>query len=480
MSGITYISTPRPGAKRGGGAAIAFNPERFSVSKLNIHIPKPLEIVWALMRPVEPIGDIRKIILCSFYSPPNSRKNNLLVDHISVTYNSLKIQHPNAATLISGDKNSLDERNILALNPSFHQIVSRNTRNNKILTILITDLPGYYHVPQVIPPVPVDVPGHGVPSDHNGVLAVPLSSANSQRKAETSKMTVRPLPDSLVCKFGSILVQEDWSFLAPNLSSTELVNLFEKHTSKLVESTFPEKTVTISDRDQPFMTENLKLIRRQRIRAYRKNGQSAKYLELQARFDQKMKEEAKKYHQKILDEVAEGKRSNSYTALRKLEFGYNDSRKSTFTLPSHAEDNLSPTQSAERLAEYFSQISQEFEPISTEKFPPWIKEKLLAGKTDKSKPFLEDWQVYKKLLKSKKPNSLIPGDLPVKLVKEFTPELAKPTAVIFNQITHTAEYPLQWVIEYQLPIPRIYLNFPTGKHLAISTFLENVWDFRTY
>ena len=101
MRAISYISTPRPGARRGGGAGIAFNPARFSVSKLNINIPKPLEIVWALMRPIVPTGDIRKIILCSFYSPPNSKKNNLLVDHISVTYNSLKVQHSNAATFIS-------------------------------------------------------------------------------------------------------------------------------------------------------------------------------------------------------------------------------------------------------------------------------------------------------------------------------------------------------------------------------------------
>ena len=77
--------------------------------------------------------------------------------------------HPNAATLISADTISLDERNILALNPNFHKIVSKNTRNTKILTILTTDLTGYYHVPQVIPSVPVDVSGNGVPRDHNGV-----------------------------------------------------------------------------------------------------------------------------------------------------------------------------------------------------------------------------------------------------------------------------------------------------------------------
>ena len=321
MKSISYISTPRPGARRGGGAGIAFNSTNFTVSKLNIFIPKPLEVVWALMRPINPTGEIKKIILCSFYSPPNSKKNIQLVDHISVTYHSLMMQHPKAATFISGDKNNLDERNILALNPMFHQIVSRNTRNNKILTILITDLPGFYHVPQVIPPVPVDVPGHGVPSDHNGVLAVPLSTACSQRNAEVRKVTIRPLPDSLVSKFGSILVKEDWSFLTPKMSSTQLVEVFEKQTSVLIEQTFPEKTIKISEFDQPFITEELKLIRRQRIRAYRKGGRSSKYIEIAEKFDLKIKLEAKKYHQKILNEVSEGKRNNSYSALRKLELG---------------------------------------------------------------------------------------------------------------------------------------------------------------
>ena len=36
MRGIKYISTPRPGAQRGGGAAIAVRLEKFNISKLNI------------------------------------------------------------------------------------------------------------------------------------------------------------------------------------------------------------------------------------------------------------------------------------------------------------------------------------------------------------------------------------------------------------------------------------------------------------
>ena len=200
--------------------------------------------------------------------------------------------------------------------------MSQNTRKNKILTILITDLPGYYQVPQIIPPVPVDVFGHGVPSDHNGVFVLPITSENSQRKSIARKVQVRPLPESLICKFGSVLVKEDWAFLTPLMTSTELVGSFENYTRNIVEKTFPEKTVTISDRDKPYMTEELKLLRRQRMRCYSKGGRSEKYLSLLKKFELKMKIEAEKYHQKILSEVAEGKRNNTYSALRKLEFGH--------------------------------------------------------------------------------------------------------------------------------------------------------------
>ena len=296
----------------------------------------------------------------------------MLIDHISLTYNCLKTQYPDAAILISGDKNNLDEKKILALNPDFRQLVSCNTRQNKILTILITDLQSYYHNPIIIPPVPVDVPGQGVPSDHSGVLAMPVTAGNSERKADVRKVTIRPLPDSLVTKFGSTIVSEDWSFLGPNMSSTELVNLFENHTKNIVEQIFPEKTVTISNWDKPFMTEELKKLRRQRQRVYRKGGRSQKYLEIKSKFDQKLKTEAEKYRLKILAEVTEGKRSSSYAALRKLEMGDSTKTKkySDFTLPDHAEENLSPIQSAERLASYFSQIPRNLTLSAMRTFPP--------------------------------------------------------------------------------------------------------------
>ena len=38
------------------------------------------------------------------------------------------------------------------------------------MTVLCSDLEVYYEEPIVVPPIAVDVPGRGVPSDHQGVM----------------------------------------------------------------------------------------------------------------------------------------------------------------------------------------------------------------------------------------------------------------------------------------------------------------------
>ena len=108
MKGVKYISTPRPGAQRGGGAAIAVRMEKFNISKLNIPIPKSVEVVWGLLKPKVISGKITVIIVCCFYSPPKSRKNPVLLEHITLTLQSLLSTYPQAGVIISGDINNID------------------------------------------------------------------------------------------------------------------------------------------------------------------------------------------------------------------------------------------------------------------------------------------------------------------------------------------------------------------------------------
>ena len=144
-----------------------------------------------MLRPKVLIGGITKIVICSFYSPPNSKKKGALIDHIAITINKLKIIHPKAAFIIAGDKNDLNENEILAICPSFRQLVLQPTRKDKTLTIVITDLHSYFQEPFIIPPVPIDSGASGVPSDHQGVLVLPITSSSTPHKTKKS-ITVRP------------------------------------------------------------------------------------------------------------------------------------------------------------------------------------------------------------------------------------------------------------------------------------------------
>ena len=71
--------------------------------------------------------------------------------------------------------------------------------------------------------------------------------------------------------------------------------------------------------------------------------------------------EAKKYEEKVIQEVKDGKRGSSYNALKKLGSLSESSSSSTFSIPSHIDENLTASQSAERLADHFSSISQTLE-----------------------------------------------------------------------------------------------------------------------
>jgi hypothetical protein len=319
----------------------------------------------------------------------------------------------------------------------------------------------------------VDEGSTGVPSDHQGVLVIPLNNFCSQEKTKRT-ITTRPIMESSIDSFGREIVLEDWSFLNPESGSTLLVQQFQDHCSSRVDEFFPLKTVQITSYDQPFFTDRLRLIRRQRQREYRKAGKSERYTRLKAAFTEMFEKEAHKYKDKIIAEVTDGKRGSAYKALKKLGSGKCDDN--SFDIPSHVEQNLSSEESAEVLAEYFSSISQEFDPIDPSSFTPDLKEKLQAP--TEPVPILQEYQVYQKIVAAKKPNSSVPGDLPKKVVTSFSVELSAPVTTIYNKITTTAEYPRQWVIEHQTPIPKVS---PTSseddlRNISGTPFFSKVYE----
>ena len=475
LKGIQYISTPRPGAKRGGGAAIAVRKGKFSITKLNISSPGAVEIVWGLLKPTTITGKISKIIVCCFYSPPRSKKNSVLLSHLATTLQSLLTTHPNAGIVISGDRNSIDIQSLLSIDHTLRQMVKNPTRGAKTLYVILSNLHCFYDVPLIVPPIQPDCLTKGVPSDHSGVFATPLSNTNQQKGSKVTKY-IRPLPESLCEVFREKMESESWDFLNLALEPTQLVDLLQSYFKAAVESTFPQKKIVISPDDKPWFTETLRQLKRQRQRIYFKQGKSPAYWQIKVKFEEIMSLEMIKYKDKVIREVLEGKRGCSYAGLKKLSMAPGDSSEIGFQLPNHVEQDLSSKESVEVIADFFAQVSQEYSPLNIQDLPINVRAHL--AQDHEAGPVLSIFDVYSHIVKAKKPNSVIPGDLPPKLTKLFPEHLAHPATIIFNNITKSRTYPTQWKIENQIPIPKVHPPESEDdlRNIAKTQFLSKVYE----
>ena len=459
MEGLQYYSTTRPKGKRGGGAAIIVNKERFTVQKLNIQIPSKLEIIWALVKPKFEAAQIKNIIVGSFYSPPRSRLMNKLKDHIVGTLNMLTTKYPGCGIFVGGDKNKMNISPLLNNNLKLKQIVSKPTRKNEILDVILTNLYPYYNTPIILPPVQPDIPGQGVPSDHSVPLVVPHTDPSIPPARHFKTILTRPLPDSKLRNFGQWITSETWECVnAWEGDPSKQVEFFENVVKLKLDEFLPQKMVKIGIDDKPFMTLELKELKRKRMREYVKNGKSEKYLRLREDFKQKFKKESQNFLRKNVDSLKISEPGKAYNVLRRMGAmpGELDDL-STFTLPSF--ENLSPEESVEKIAEHFSKISREFPPIEAKNLPDRVQKKLKYTENESKIPRIFEYEVFKKIQATNKPKSGVPGDLPTRIVKEFGPELAVPMCSIFKGVVNSAKqgvakWPSSWKYEFGIPLQK--------------------------
>ena len=383
--------------------------------------------------------------------------------------------HSKAGVIISGDRNSLEISALLSVDPALRQIVHQPTHGYKILDVIATNLVSYYNDPEIIPPINPDRPGYGVPSDHMGVSATPCKIGAPVKKVKVQKI-IRPLPESLIPCFEKRFAELNFKDLSDQPVS-QIVEDLESKVNLIVNESFPEKKITISPYDEPWFNEQLRSLKRQRQRRYQTHGKDTKYLKLKEIFDEKMNVEIEKYKQKIETDVVEGRRGSTYPALRRFGARQYYVTNDSFQLPEYAQLQLSPVQSAERLADYFSMISQEFSPLDTANLPPNLQH-YLSNYDQSVAPKLTTQQVLLRIMKAKKPNSIIPGDLPPKLVKRCAAMIAEPITTIYNTITTRSSFPSQWKIEYQIAIPKV--SQPESedelRNIAKTQFLSKVYE----
>ena len=404
------------------------------------------------------------IYLLLVYSPPCSKFRNKLAEFLVSTLGQLRTVHQDSRVIVAGDRNDMGIDLITTLDPTLKQVVRgyTNKLKTKLLDVVYTDCQDLLQEPSILPPMQVDEGKVGKDSDHCGVELLPRTNLAPAGRTVREKVTVRPYPESKQIDFGFMLVNESWNNLKDNMSSTEMVDSFVSLNNELVDKGFPSKEIQVGPGDLPYFTEELRQLKRQKLRAYTLHGgKSPQFTRLKIHFQEKLEKEAIKYRKKIENEVKEGKRGSGYKSIRKLGKRPGESwLQPEFSLPAYIEEGLSPQQSADRLADYFSAISQSVEPLDETKFPPALRQVIEEGRASIDKPVFTQHEVYRKILRVTKTKSSVHGDIPVVLLKRFSFEYAKPATIIYNKVIQTAAWPRHWVMEQAVAMSKQLVYLP--------------------
>ena len=166
------------------------------------------------------------------------------------------------------------------------QFVKVPTRLNPdaILDPIITTMTRFYCDPVTKPPLSNDQDKTGKPSDHLVVLMLPKYTMLDCPPRKYRIVKFRALPPSGIQAMGRWVQTQNWSEIFDCDNVNEKAQVLQDLLSEKLETYFPLKTLKICEDDQPWVTNELKILDRSRKREFFKKGKSDKWKSLNAKF----------------------------------------------------------------------------------------------------------------------------------------------------------------------------------------------------
>ena len=215
----------------------------------------------------------------------------------------------------------------------------------------------------------------------------------------------------------------------------------------------PEKTVMISYLDKKWMTPQLKTLNRKIKREFYKKRKSPKWRKLKRKFKALKRRTVKNFYSDFVTELKVSNPSKWYGMAKRLGA---EKQSNNGELSVECLKGLSNHQAAEEVAKYFSSVSQEYSALDTTKLPAYLPAQEILQ--------VDESEVAERLFKLKCRKSTQPIDIPSKLRKLFSCELATPLADIINSCLSQYQYPQPWKHEWVVPAEKKF-NPTILKHL---------------
>ena len=430
----------------GGGAAIIYNKNTFEAIDTEFGVPAGVEAVWGVFAPRGldvRFNKVKRICVGSVYIAPRSPFKDESINHIIETIHMTRARYSNDVHfIIAGDFNRVPVNEILQSYGGLQQICEVATRQGVALQLVLSDLHTFLHPATALPPLQVDDQAKGKDGDHQALILAPKASKEFKVEREKTVVNSRPMPESKVNDFMKELTEHKWDEVKNETNADLKTEMFHTYIRTLLDKHLPEKRVTMTNLDKPWMNPELKQLLRQVQRERLRNGKNGRFKKLWSKFRRLKRHRIKNQTQEVVEELKTTEPGKWYSKIKKLGGLDRHSRR----LDVQSLRGLTDKECAEEVAESFAAVSQEYEKLDRERLPAFLP----AGEPEQINIF-QTVHAIKKLGKTK---STLPIDLPDKLRIECALDLAEPMTDIMNSCLRAGKFPKCWRQEWVTPVPK--------------------------
>ena len=451
---ILYKNCPvRAASSRrvGGGISIVFNKTSCNFRERKV-VGNKFELLIATGKMSK--SDRSVAIFCVYVQP------RMLVAELTalkeiITTQTLELKaSSNPLFFIGGDMNKRD------LGPAFeafNDIAQKNftpTRGTACLDIMFSNA----NVAEISVWPPLETLDR-VRSDHDCVLF--RIKEERERNFFWTRKVVRLHTDDAIDKFAAEMGAVDWNTVLPDdMHPDQMVETFNGITGQMSDRFFPKKLIRIRSNEAPWITEGVRRLSKAKKRVYKRDGKS----DLWWRLDEEMSRKLEECKSAFVDKAKEdGPNSRKYYSVIK-------SLSCKEKPPDWKVSDLYPGATKDKVGDkvtaYFTAITDQFERLNPS----------LA--TQPQRAPLSVREVTDRIVAAKKPNSIVKGDLPPKVVRRHAQAVAIPAQRIFNSVFKFGTWPTKWKEETVVVIPKTSnpSSLAECRNISCTPFLSEVLE----
>ena len=419
--------------RRGGGVAVYVRSALSSTAWTYSSDDRTYELHW------QRIG---QLFVGALYHPPRPiYTTDALLNYLEATVDELNQEFPAASIVLAGDFNQLTDHDV-AERTGLTQIVHQPTRGQNVLDRIFVSQPMFSTV-RVVRSV--------MRSDHSAIVAyaMPPSLTN---KISTVK-TYRTSTPAQHAQFMLHLSTEGFVSSVSNLSSADTqaeFDTFYDAALQLLNRFYPERTITVSPRDPPYITPAIKAKLRRKNRLYRAGRI----------------EEANALAQRIGKDITNHNRTRLSHITAKT--CVNDMWKAVRQLTGRKQDGVVDGITAETLNNHYAGISTD---LSYQQ-PPY---KLTAPHSERE--IITQWQLFQ-ILDKLSPTATGMDKLPAWFLRLGAPAFCEALAYLFNKSLATSVVPRQWKQASIMPVPKTAtpVNHSDYRPISITSVLSRTLE----